>query len=153
MRLISLNQHTMSLQYTLSIALQSLCRVPFHPVLFFYFNFFFFLGASIPPPGTPTIQTVNISAVLITWTYPPNLPSPVYFYVQCSIDGDPFANVSGLVPYTSGVTPSYVYRGLLFQAFYQFQVLASYAGESSNPSGTSNAFINGVTGTRQRECI
>eukprot|EP00731_Ephydatia_muelleri_P026188 Em0018g288a len=102
-------------------------------------------GASIPPPGTPTIQTVNISAVLITWTYPPNLPSPVYFYVQCSIDGDPFANVSGLVPYTSGVTPSYVYRGLLFQAFYQFQVLASYAGESSNPSGTSNAFINGVT--------
>ena len=108
-------------------------------------EFLLSLGASIPPPGKLTVQTINITAVLISWSYSYDLPSPIYFYVQCSVDGDPFVNISGLILFGGGTT-SYVYHGLRFQAFYQFQVIASFGGESSEPSSPSNAFINGVTG-------
>lgn len=97
--------------------------------------------ADIPSPSFLQLLFINISAVRLSWDYPRcDDPLPVKFVVQVSHDGDPYRNASGLI---SEVV--FVYNGMLFAAYYQFQVLAIFDGVVSEPTN-SDYFINGVTG-------
>jgi len=65
---------------------------------------------------------------------------PVRFLVQVSRDGNPYLNVSGLIS-----AMEYVYKEMVFRAYYHFLVLASFGGVFSEPV-ESDYFISGVTG-------
>lgn len=98
-------------------------------------------GISVPPPSFLKLLFINISAVRLSWNYPSNGDSlPIHFVVQMSHDGNPYMNISNLI---SEFT--FVYNGMLFAAYYQFQVLACFEGVVSKPT-KSDYFINGVTG-------
>lgn len=65
---------------------------------------------------------------------------PIRFKVQVSHDGDPYEDVSELLE-----DMEFVFGGMLFSGYYQFQVVAYFEGVASEPVET-DYFINGVTG-------
>ena len=88
------------------------------------------------------LQFINISAVLISWNYPDEDQSnPVYFLVQYSHDGDPYVNAAAQ-PMRER---SYVFSGMLYGGYYQFQVVAIQGRTTSQPA-TTDYFITGITG-------
>ncbi len=93
---------------------------------------------NIPSPSNVQLSFLNISSVLISWSYPG--ADRAYFVVQRSYDGDAYKNVSGPLTATQ-----FVYSGMKFSAYYQFRVIAYVGGEASPPTETGY-FVNGITG-------
>lgn len=95
---------------------------------------------------TPTnvqLQFINISAVFITWSYPDEDQhelNPVQFLVQYSHDGDPYVNATLLTG-----KRNFVFKGMLYGGYYQFQVQTILDGTASEPA-TTDYFISGITG-------
>lgn len=95
----------------------------------------------LPCPGDVKLQFVNISSVLITWSYHfENVSPQVQFVVQCSHNGESYINCSTLLNNTC-----FVYGGMKFAGYYQFRVIAYCLGMTSKPKGTYY-FVNGITG-------
>ena len=93
----------------------------------------------ISSPSNVHLSFLNVSSVLITWSYPGD-GDQVHFIVQRSYDGDAYKNASGTLNVTQ-----FVYTGMKFSAYYQFQVIACVGSEVSPPTET-DYFINGITG-------
>ncbi len=92
----------------------------------------------VTSPSEVELSFLNISSVLITWTYP--LVDHTHFIVQRSRDGDAYQNISSIINSTH-----YVSIGMKFAAYYQFRIIAIVKGVASPPTET-NFFINGITG-------
>ena len=97
---------------------------------------------AIPPPSSVKLEFINISAVLVSWSYPfEDVPPPIQFLLQCSKDGRPYQNVTKLMNDTQ-----FVFGHMLLSAYYQFRVRAYRRGVASEPSQPSYSFLNGITG-------
>ena len=97
---------------------------------------------AIPPPSSVELEFINISAVLVSWSYPfQDVPPPIQFLLQCSKDGGPYQNVTKLMNSTQ-----WVFGHMLLSAYYQFRVRAFHRGVASEPSQPSYSFLNGITG-------
>ncbi len=97
---------------------------------------------SLPSPSQPRLEHINISAVLISWTYPfSDVPPPIQFTVQMEKDATLYKNISELLNDTD-----YIYIGMKLGGRYQFRVIANRYGQSSDPSEPSYVFTNGETG-------
>ena len=97
---------------------------------------------AIPPPSSVKLEFINISAVLVSWSYPfEDVPPPIQFLLQCSKDGRPYQNVTKLMNSTQ-----FVFGHMLLSAYYQFRVTAYRRGVASHPSQPSYSFLNGITG-------
>ena len=97
---------------------------------------------AIPPPSSVKLEFINISAVLVSWSYPfEDVPPPIQFLLQCSKDGRPYQNVTTLMNDTQ-----FVFGPMLLSAYYQFRVRAYRRGVASEPSQPSYSFLNGITG-------
>ena len=92
----------------------------------------------VPSPSEVQLLFINISSVLITWSYPTT--EHAHFLVQRSYDGDSYRNDSSLIYKTH-----YTSTGLKFGAYYEYRVIALLEGVASPPT-ENNFFINGVTG-------
>lgn len=96
----------------------------------------------IQPPVDVLLEFINASAVRISWNYPNEDPShPVHFVVYYSHDGDPYVNAAAQ-PVRGR---SFVFSGMLYGGYYQFQVVAIQGRSTSEPA-TTDYFINGITG-------
>lgn len=93
-------------------------------------------------PANVNLEFINMSAVLITWSYPAKDHShpPVHFLVRYSHDGDPYVDTARPTRLRS-----YVFNGMLYGGYYQFQVVAIEGMTYSEPA-TTDYFINGITG-------
>ena len=96
----------------------------------------------VQPPVDVLLEFINASAVLISWSYPDEDKSnPVLFLVRYSHDGDPYVNAA-----TQPIGErSYVFSGMQYGGYYQFQVVAIQGRTTSQPA-TTDYFINGITG-------
>jgi len=94
-------------------------------------------------PTDVQLQFIDISSVLISWSYPIS-DHRALFLVQASHDGGPYQNISQPIN-----TTQFVYSDMLYSAYYQFRVVAIVGGQQSSPTQT-NYFVNGITGM---QCI
>ena len=96
----------------------------------------------VQPPVNVLLEFINASAVLISWSYPEQDQSNlVHFLVRYSHDGDPYINAAAQPTREM----SYVFSGMLYGGYYQFQVVAIQGRTTSEPT-TTDYFINGITG-------
>ena len=96
----------------------------------------------VQPPVDVLLEFINASAVRISWSYPDkDQPNSVHFLVRYSHDGDPYVNAATQPTRES----SYIFSGMLYGGYYQFQVVAIQGRVTSEPA-TTNYFINGITG-------
>lgn len=97
---------------------------------------------AVPPPVDVLLEFINASAVRISWSYPDKeQPNSVHFLVRYSHDGDPYINAASEPTRES----SFVFSGMLYGGYYQFQVVAIQGQATSEPA-TTDYFINGITG-------
>jgi hypothetical protein len=99
----------------------------------------------VQPPVDVLLEFINASAVRISWSYPDEHQSnSVHFLVRYSHDGDPYINAAATQPMRES-SYMYVFCGMLYGGYYQFQVVAIQGRTTSEPA-TTDYFINGITG-------